>query len=92
MYIAKLETVKQKDFVFIKDYFSKIIESVEMISIVFKLSKSKADKKVKKCFLRGLGNYTYMELYKQNPHNKSIKEIYFYLERVILVWFHKFVV
>ncbi|KCZ74403.1 hypothetical protein H311_04632, partial [Anncaliia algerae PRA109] len=80
LFLSNLEKIKQINYVYIKDYLADIERSLEFYSIAADLTKKEYERKLEESFLRGLGQYTTLEIAKFNYN--TLEEIMKYLMKL----------
>ncbi|KAG0440916.1 hypothetical protein DMUE_1426 [Dictyocoela muelleri] len=78
--LMKLDQIKQINFLKIEEYLVEINNCIESYCLCEKIGKKEKERRIRDAFLKGLGEYTDIEIYKLNMHD--LNEIVIYLSRL----------
>lgn len=82
LYLSKLHSIKQEDFIFIEDYLKKIEEIANILTNVRNLTKKETERMISNIFFMGLGKCTSLELVKNTKEDDNLISILKYLKKI----------
>ncbi|EQB62204.1 hypothetical protein NAPIS_ORF00217 [Vairimorpha apis BRL 01] len=82
LYLSKLHSIKQEDFIFIMDYLKEIEELAKILSNIRNLSKKEFERMISDAFFMGLGKGTSLEVVKNTKEDDNLMNILKYLKRI----------
>ncbi|KCZ78075.1 hypothetical protein H311_00904, partial [Anncaliia algerae PRA109] len=80
MYLCEIDSIKQNNYHYLEDYIKNIKRCLESYAVAARLTKKEYERKFEESFLRGLGDYTSMEVSKLNM--ETIEETINYLFKI----------